>query len=56
MSLFERIKNIRYDLQEKKKFSGDESGAYKRAKADIETKNIHLQIKLQVKIYKLNQL
>ena len=40
MSLFERIKNIRYDLQEKKKFSGDESGAYKRAKADIETKNL----------------
>ena len=40
MSLFERIKNIRYDLQEKKKFPGDESGAYKRAKTDIETKNL----------------
>ena len=40
MSLFERIKYKRYDLQEKKKFPGDESGAYKRAKADIETKNL----------------
>ena len=40
MSLFERIKNIRYDLQEKRKFPGDESGAYKRAKTDIETKNL----------------
>ena len=40
MSLFERIKNKRYDLQEKKKFPGDESGAYKRAKTDIETKNL----------------
>ena len=41
MSLFERIKNKRYELQEeRKKFPGDESGAYKRAKADIETKNL----------------
>ena len=36
MSLFERIKNKRYDLQEKKKFPGDESGAYKQAKDDLE--------------------
>ncbi len=41
MSLFERIKNKRYELQEvRKKFPGDESGAYKRAKTDIETKNL----------------
>ena len=38
MSLFERIKNIRYDLQEKKKFPGDESGAYQQAKSDIEAR------------------
>ena len=38
MSLFERIKNIRYDLQENKKFPGDESGAYKQAKIDLETR------------------
>ena len=38
MSLFERIKNIRYDLQEKKKFPGDESGAYKQAKDDLEAR------------------
>ena len=38
MSLFEIIKSIRYDLQEKRKFPGDESGAYKRAKIDIEVK------------------
>ena len=44
MSLFERIKYKRYDLQEKKKFPGDESGAYKRAKADIETKNLRIHI------------
>ena len=38
MSLFERIKNKRYDLQEKRKFPGDESGAYKRAKDDLEAR------------------
>ena len=38
MSLFERIKNIRYDLQENKKFPGDESGAYKQAKDDLEAR------------------
>ena len=38
MSLFERIKNKRYDLQEKKKFPGDESGAYKQAKDDLEAR------------------
>ena len=38
MSLFERIKNIRYDLQEKRKFPGDESGAYKQAKDDLEAR------------------
>ena len=38
MSLFERIKNIRYDLQEKKKFPGDESGAYQQAKSDLEAR------------------
>ena len=38
MSLFERIKNIRYDLQEKKKFPGDESGAYQQAKSDMEAR------------------
>ena len=38
MSLFERIKNKRYDLQEKRKFPGDESGAYKQAKDDLEAR------------------
>ena len=38
MNLFERIKNIRYDLQEKRKFPGDESGAYKQAKDDLEAR------------------
>ena len=38
MSLFERIKYKRYDLQEKKKFPGDESGAYKQAKDDLEAR------------------
>jgi len=38
MSLFERLKNKRYDLQEKRKFPGDESGAYKRAKDDLEAR------------------
>ena len=37
MSLFEKVKNIRRNnLQEKRKFPGDESGAYKRAKDDLE--------------------
>ena len=38
MNLFERIKYKRYDLQEKKKFPGDESGAYKQAKDDLEAR------------------
>ena len=38
MSLFERLNNKRYDLQEKKEFPGDKSGAYKAAKIDIEVK------------------
>ena len=38
MSLFERVKNKRYDLQEKRKFPGDESGAYKQAKDDLEAR------------------
>ena len=39
MSLFEKIKNIRRNnLQEKRKFPGDESGAYKRAKDDLEAR------------------
>ena len=38
MSLFERIKNKRYDLQEKRKFPGDESGAYQQAKDDLEAR------------------
>ena len=38
MSLFERVKNTRYDLQEKRKFPGDESGAYKQAKDDLEAR------------------
>ena len=39
MSLFEKVKNIRRNnLQEKRKFPGDESGAYKRVKADIDAK------------------
>ena len=38
MSLFERIKNKRYDLQEKRMFPGDESGAYKQAKDDLEAR------------------
>ena len=39
MSLFEKVKNIRRNnLQEKRKFPGDESGAYKRAKDDLEAR------------------
>ena len=38
MSLFERLNNKRYDLQEKKEFPGDKSGAYKAAKSDLETR------------------
>ena len=38
MNLFEKVKNIRKDLQEKKKFPGDESGAYKAAKDDLEAR------------------
>ena len=39
MNLFERIKNIRKNnLQEKRKFPGDESGAYKQAKDDLEAR------------------
>ena len=38
MSLFEKLNNKRYDLQEKRKFPGDESGAYKRAKDDLEAR------------------
>jgi len=39
MSLFEKVKNIRRNnLQEKRKFPGDESGAYKTMKADIDAK------------------
>ena len=39
MSLFEKVKNIRRNnLQEKRKFPGDESGAYKQAKDDLEAR------------------
>ena len=38
MSLFERLNNKRYNLQEKKEFPGDKSGAYQRAKSDLETR------------------
>ena len=39
MSLFERIKNKRYELQEvRKKFPGDKSGAYQQAKDDLEAR------------------
>ena len=38
MNLFEKVKNIRKDLQEKKKFPGDDSGAYKAAKDDLEAR------------------
>tara|TARA_B100000282_G_scaffold124351_1_gene88679 strand:+ start:229 stop:1605 length:1377 start_codon:yes stop_codon:yes gene_type:complete len=38
MNLFEKVKNIRKDLQEKRKFPGDESGAYKAAKDDLEAR------------------
>ena len=38
MSLFERLNNKRYNLQEKKEFPGDKSGAYKAAKIDLEVK------------------
>ena len=38
MSLFEKVKNKIYDLQEKREFPGDKSGAYKAAKSDLETR------------------
>ena len=38
MNLFEKVKNIRKDLLEKRKFPGDESGAYKAAKDDLEAR------------------